>query len=1313
MSCITKEQWKEVYNNALTELNDKQELGEDISEALAELKAMNNSIIAGEIDKAKKILDKANKSITWLDSSTTAEANAAKPKIGNKNVITTRVGRTADGNIRYGVKYTRDGQEYIMNSFKLKFDHIDAKYNNAQFANMVNAMEAEEVKYDKLEYDIWNDQDNALKLFDEMTVLDGSTNSHTEYLRDLVESITDPAKEILNKFKVYLNKEADDNFGFATIYDGRSDSKIKLNVVDRNKKGDKFMSAAEVYAHELVHMSVETARQFRKGPLANTISSLHKLMEQASGFITADKLVEHGMDREHAEQVYNYIFNNANLDGISEFIAYGLTNEAFKSALKEMDVKHKTTKSKREGLWGKMLNKLLEIYDHLREMINLSTDQMKGDERLGWLVGKLWEHNNISSKKASVLAQVRAVADVVVDRTNKGILDAAGYVGRAVDDGLNIVLSEELRQAKEVAKVMNPFVEGKQKDIRDRVIASMRQDFNDTWFGWMLQPEGMAVGMLERVSADDSLITKLERIGLVNNALDRLRDRITKAVGGGLLKEMGKPSAVEQVAITNVVMKNDLAALVGRYNPVKIHRLVENDSERKAEIVKIENKIAEYVKHKEIANYYKAQAKALGKYMQNGISGRLLNKNALDIVKMKGVADMFDIAVGEDVRIQFDRNNKKHVELLRDIDILASLYGIENTTAEDRVRYGKVEKKGIEHLLRHMLHEQIETVKFMQDNKFMEPKIKGAIKDVSASTKSHKIDSNNTATKKRMKKDGWKYVGDTAVAGMGLYVKNIPEYSEFEKQAFAKINVYKRVHSMTEHYMQNIDEVTQEGLDGVVTELANKEINGLDSMEDFINQLEGGDVNLDGYSVVYDRNGKVVDYSVTVDKSMLEEAMEMELSAPLLMGRMMAEISEKEEAVKINNTVLNVLYSDAKDNYKREEPWLNKQDYIELGPDAINSSKRERELAEKLWKDLPMYVRKDIENKGKGAKWLAIRRNAVEITIGARVPSILDMKIGYKKRTLGEQLDVVKYGKEVKRLLENVALVWDEVTGFAKTSIVIRTPMVIVNNVLSNVNYMIAMGQWPWEAVNDHVKLFKATKEYLDNQKEYDELTMKIKSKIGVTKEMKDRTERLKMYMKNSPVADTMNAGLFTAKIEDTDVKELQKKGLVEAKLEKYTDRIPKVVRDGASFLYMRQGTGLFDAMSMTVQYSDFVFRTARYNYLTANGMPKETAIKTVIDEAVNYTRLLPTVARWMDKAMIFPFLRYFFGANKVLVDKAKTRPLSVALMAISNDVGPNPTDALFWEKDWDYSSNSPLEVLEKDWQYATNPAFLRMVGVL
>ena len=83
MSCVAKEQWKEVYDNEIELLGELAAEGYDIDEELNTLEEMNRKMMAGDPKGAAKVAGKYVEQRESLTAGQISDINRNKPMLAN------------------------------------------------------------------------------------------------------------------------------------------------------------------------------------------------------------------------------------------------------------------------------------------------------------------------------------------------------------------------------------------------------------------------------------------------------------------------------------------------------------------------------------------------------------------------------------------------------------------------------------------------------------------------------------------------------------------------------------------------------------------------------------------------------------------------------------------------------------------------------------------------------------------------------------------------------------------------------------------------------------------------------------------------------------------------------------------------------------------------------------------------------------------------------------------------------------------------------------------------------------------------------
>ena len=329
---------------------------------------------------------------------------------------------------------------------------------------------------------------------------------------------------------------------------------------------------------------------------------------------------------------------------------------------------------------------------------------------------------------------------------------------------------------------------------------------------------------------------------------------------------------------------------------------------------------------------------------------------------------------------------------------------------------------------------------------------------------------------------------------------------------------------------------------------------------------------------------------------------------------------------------------------------------------------------------IPEEMREAMRRLEKNGDGLWVREDWLYQIFGTPDISLADAKVMQK-----ENMRAARFGI---RLAENIA---KAVATLAKVAIVFKKPQVLVGNVVSNYLFHIMNGHNPVTAAAMDTENLQLVVKYMQMEKEINRLD--IKKDIGeATESEKARLNRLRSALENNPIHKLVQAGLFSAVVEDNSKKD---QDAMKAMLRYISDnpKMQKIAKSAlgdafdmktikgkiAGQLYMREGTPLYDFIYAMTQYSDFVSRCTDYR-IGMKQMPKavrdnaemkkryETVlIRQIRDDYINYDSPQSKAMNYINAVGLTFFTKYFFRIQRVIRRTTTRRPLMAFSMFAAN----------------------------------------------
>lgn len=467
--------------------------------------------------------------------------------------------------------------------------------------------------------------------------------------------------------------------------------------------------------------------------------------------------------------------------------------------------------------------------------------------------------------------------------------------------------------------------------------------------------------------------------------------------------------------------------------------------------------------------------------------------------------------------------------------------------------------------------------------------------------------------------------------------------------------------------------------------------------------------NINNMVPVYNEHGKIVNWRYMMAEATKNNLLERDNRFENILGALAGSIYDKETAKEQNSKAILAL----REQYEAE--YATQQDsYIEVGARSSDPEMRE------IWNLLPDATRREIR-KTWGRDAMMVRKDSLDIMFGYRKLSLATMfrkdpearnhleklfvgvmetvmanYAGYKHGMTPE--DARNYAKRAAVIVTRGERAWQELVREAKDIIVVKTGVVMLGNIWSNISFLSIAGVPLKDIMNSHLVAIKAATAYQTDSKRLAELETKqaLGYTLGNDNEIQREVVRLRDAIARNPVRELIEAGLMPTIVEDVAVEEdpYSYKSALARKAEGITNRINPAVRNVGRFIYMAHDTPMYQTLHQITQLSDFVARYTLYQHLTTrkdNPLSKDDAIAEASDAFVNYDIPMYRGMQYADDMGVIMFTKYFLRIQRVLLKLARENPARVfATIALNNvmDLGPIVLDSSFMH----HVGNNPVQ---------------------
>jgi hypothetical protein len=391
-----------------------------------------------------------------------------------------------------------------------------------------------------------------------------------------------------------------------------------------------------------------------------------------------------------------------------------------------------------------------------------------------------------------------------------------------------------------------------------------------------------------------------------------------------------------------------------------------------------------------------------------------------------------------------------------------------------------------------------------------------------------------------------------------------------------------------------------------------------------------------------DQFGKIVSYRLMMTETKKKEILNIDDDVSTVLSDTIAFTERKIDGYNLNKKV----FLDSMKAYNDAE---NKDDFEEIST----------KVNDRIYAMIPPLTR----------RWLHqnIKTLYIPKTMRLAIFGDQDMTIA-NAPLIRKSLALAKWSQTIEKWL-------NDIVSTDKKDILMRMPKVIIGNIMSNITSL--SGYMTMEEVIEYqVEAIEAMDKYRNNRQRIYELQLRQKAgeKIDTVE-----LDALQNENKDSIINKLVKKGEYQILIEDIDVSTMDVNNLVEALGMRIVNALPKAFREPLKQMYLNDDTAIFQFLSKTFQYSDFVAKYAIYKkkYIL-EGNNEQEVIDIMDDIFVDFSFPTNRFYRYLDKAGIFMFNKYYWrifrGIRRSLYRKLAT---TVAMKTMQWETGYDIPDIL------------------------------------
>lgn len=1096
-----------------------------------------------------------------------------------------------------------------------------------------------------------------------------SVKANEEHLNDIKDILKifmkDNKKYIPEELRLFMGKAKNGNLGkFIPYKNKKTKAGVYINIDGSvSRQSDTEKSPAEKYAHEMLHAVLYYAIESKDPEIASQRRRLERMKKKVLEQISYKDLMV-GSTKEDEKVAKATLAHIRGENSLHEFVSIGLTNEAMIKFLKGFDIKK--DKEKRTTAWAIIKGAVSDILDAIMSKVRREPRNIKAHQLLVTLGSDIMKANNNAKRENHENIVQRLITDKI-DKVNN-------YISNKFNEMEENAKKKEFPKLKKNATKLDKSIWVAKNLIRFYADSNTRPFYENVLnsIGGPFKHMGMFQSILRSLSKSDAYQELIENIALKSTGIDGERFNLSVHASQSIQRAFkgGKIDRKTSEALHDIVLETDMQSLDPAYKFNDIMDMLRDENKIDDEIKKREEKIdaiASKSIYKNKSNFYKTQAEGLGEFMVTNKAGSIQLLNADNIAREVGSNRVLETV------------NK---ELSNEINILASLHALKKSDIDKKIHVAETSKNdsdGIKVILDYHKSFVKETSKDLFNENTINM-IKGYTSEIFDEDIAVEIAPVVQAS--AMAKKGFvlnQYLSksdkDKSSEPMAMYVNMNHPVDNYIKQAVRTTGNKRRGTTLGDVYRSSgqYDDQTAKAQERIaISEI--KEANKKALKEIY----KGGSVEKDGLVPVFNSDGTIKTYRYMMSKENKRNILGQDTRIQIVMGAMFSNALDKVDSEAHNKIALKAIVDDVKDNYDmKKKTSKNHKEYIWLSNDL-----EDKDLAEK-WKILPSTMRIELqgisdkmqkeagfEHKKAG---FPIRADMVRALFGERDASLKNITPAFAKRFVGV-----------------VEQMWMSIVKIAKVDIVIRTPAVWIGNMVSNLALSVQFGMGLRETLKLQIEGFNELKEYKKIESAIIDLKLQRKKRVNrgepvvsINRKIKNAEEDLK----RNGAHPLIEAGLFSSVIEDISADDRRANDKIARFIDKKTEGMPEIIKNGANYLYLTERTGLYQAMVTATQYGDFV---ARYAMLTAMNK-KEEGIKSkslrreltqkekneinikntslVKDAFINYNIADNNKIKWLNDMGLIMFTKFFVGIQKVIARGVRDKPMNIILALIGQGI--------------------------------------------
>ena len=420
-------------------------------------------------------------------------------------------------------------------------------------------------------------------------------------------------------------------------------------------------------------------------------------------------------------------------------------------------------------------------------------------------------------------------------------------------------------------------------------------------------------------------------------------------------------------------------------------------------------------------------------------------------------------------------------------------------------------------------------------------------------------------------------------------------------------------------------------------------------------------------------DGRIADYRYMMTEHNRDVLLDRDNSMDQILGTLSGQIVDKVSTAQQNSDVVRSLYDQYRADYKNRP-----SSYLVVGKDSTDP-----DIAE-MYRLLPEATKREIKQVWKADNML-IPADQLNLIIGYRKYSLtepfgkpdrdLTKKAGLGDRNWAEQLFVsvaqALFGEKAALRIGQAEDVMQELMKEAKDILVVKNITTLVGNMMSNLSLLAIEGVSPREMIESHAVAIKGALDYRKDSRRLMQITQALE--VGYVPEgqasLESEAIELRDRIARNPIKPLIDAGLMPTIVEDVEADDSQYsyKSRLQHGVEKYTARVPKLLREAGKQVYMTHDTSVYKFLSQSTQLSDLVARYAMYQHTmnrARDPLSQADALRQAEESFVNYDLPSHRSIQFLNDMGVVMFTKYYMRIQKTIMRLVREKPARVIGMA-------------------------------------------------